>query len=70
MTDRPNVLVTGGAGYIGSHMVLALLDAGYSPLILDDFSTGHRDRRRDALLLLPQQEMMRPSEGRNGREEA
>ena len=41
MTDRVNVLVTGGAGYIGSHMVLALLDAGYSPLILDDFSTGH-----------------------------
>lgn len=41
MTDRANVLVTGGAGYIGSHMVLALLDAGHSPLILDDFSTGH-----------------------------
>mgnify|MGYP002043832961 CR=1 FL=1 len=34
-------MVTGGAGYIGSHMVLALLDAGHSPLILDDFSTGH-----------------------------
>ena len=41
MTDRANVLVTGGAGYIGSHMVLALLDAGHSPLIIDDFSTGH-----------------------------
>ena len=41
MTDRANVLVTGGAGYIGSHMVLALLDAGHSPLILDDYSTGH-----------------------------
>ena len=41
MTDRANVLVTGGAGYIGSHMVLALLDAGHSTLILDDFSTGH-----------------------------
>ena len=42
MIDRAKVLVTGGAGYIGSHMVLALLDAGYSPLILDDFSTGHK----------------------------
>ncbi len=41
MTKSAKVLVTGGAGYIGSHMVLALLDAGYSPLILDNFSTGH-----------------------------
>lgn len=35
------VLVTGGAGYIGSHMVLALLDAGHdSIVVLDDLSTG------------------------------
>ncbi|MBE7211335.1 MAG: UDP-glucose 4-epimerase GalE [Gluconacetobacter diazotrophicus] len=34
------VLVTGGAGYIGSHAVLALLDAGLRPVILDDLSTG------------------------------
>jgi UDP-glucose 4-epimerase len=42
MAAGRNILVTGGAGYIGSHMVLALLDAGYQPIILDDFSTGHR----------------------------
>ncbi len=42
MIDSAKVLVTGGAGYIGSHMVLALMDAGYSPLVLDDFSTGHQ----------------------------
>ena len=36
------VLVTGGAGYIGGHMVLALLDAGEKIVILDDLSTGFR----------------------------
>ena len=35
------VLVTGGAGYIGSHMVHESVDAGESVVVLDNLSTGH-----------------------------
>ncbi len=41
MTKR-HILVTGGAGYIGSHMTLALLGAGERPLVIDNLSTGSR----------------------------
>lgn len=37
------ILVTGGAGYIGSHTVLALKEAGHEVVILDNLSRGHRD---------------------------
>lgn len=39
----PSILVTGGAGYIGSHTVLALKRAGYEVIILDNLVYGHRD---------------------------
>lgn len=39
-----SVLVTGGAGYIGSHIVLALLDAGRRVVVLDDLSSGRREQ--------------------------
>ncbi|HEX2864311.1 MAG TPA: UDP-glucose 4-epimerase GalE [Deinococcales bacterium] len=39
----PTVLVTGGAGYIGSHTVLALQAAGFTPVVLDNLSSGHRE---------------------------
>lgn len=41
MADAP-ILITGGAGFIGSHLCDALLDKGYAVRILDDFSTGRR----------------------------
>ena len=40
---KPAVLVTGGAGYIGSHAVLALKDAGWHVAVIDDLSNGSRE---------------------------
>ncbi|MEA3041575.1 MAG: UDP-glucose 4-epimerase [Sphingomonadales bacterium] len=39
-SEKPTVLVTGGAGYIGSHAVLALLDAGWPVVVIDNLTTG------------------------------
>ena len=44
-----SVLVTGGAGFIGSHLVDALAGRGDEVVVLDDLSTGRRDNLRDAL---------------------
>ncbi|MBS0017033.1 MAG: UDP-glucose 4-epimerase GalE [Arthrospira sp. SH-MAG29] len=41
--NQLNVLVTGGAGYIGSHGVLALQRAGYNPIVLDNLVYGHQE---------------------------
>jgi len=41
--SKPTILVTGGAGYIGSHAVLALQRVGYEVIVLDNLVHGHRD---------------------------
>lgn len=46
MLEGLPVLVTGGAGYIGSHTCKALAAAGARPVVFDDLSTGHRDAVR------------------------
>jgi UDP-glucose 4-epimerase len=46
---KPTILVTGGAGYIGSHCVLALQRAGYGVVVLDNLVHGHREFVEDIL---------------------
>jgi UDP-glucose 4-epimerase len=54
MSNIPSVLVTGGAGYIGSHTVLQLAARGERVIVLDDLSTGFRQAVRDAALVIGQ----------------
>lgn len=46
-----NVLVTGGAGYIGSHVVKGLLRQGYHPVVYDNLQTGHRNAAKHATFI-------------------
>jgi len=52
MSQGTSILVTGGAGYIGSHTVLQLLARGERVVVLDDLSTGFRQAVRDAPLVV------------------
>jgi UDP-glucose 4-epimerase len=52
MKERPSVLVTGGAGYIGSHTLLQLISRGEKVVVLDDLSTGFRQAVRDVPLVV------------------
>ena len=49
MSQDANILITGGAGYIGSHVVLALRDRGWAVVVLDNLSTGHREAVPDGV---------------------
>jgi UDP-glucose 4-epimerase len=50
--SRPSILVTGGAGYIGSHVVLQLRARGERVVVLDDLSTGFRQAVLDTPLIV------------------
>lgn len=41
-SNKGNILVCGGAGYIGAHMCKMLAQRGFQPIVFDNFSTGHR----------------------------
>lgn len=43
MNDTRNILVTGGAGYIGSHTVVELMNKGFNPIIVDDFRNSNKN---------------------------
>jgi UDP-glucose 4-epimerase len=47
----PRVLITGGAGFIGSHVIESFFDAGYEVEVLDDLSSGTRENVRDGVAL-------------------
>src|SRR5262249_41823649 len=44
---RPKILVTGGAGFIGSHLTRRLVERGYSLIVLDNFQAGRRENLTD-----------------------
>lgn len=55
MNKKQSVLVTGGAGYIGSHTVVELINAGFEPIIVDDFRNSETNviERLEALVGQP-----------------
>jgi UDP-glucose 4-epimerase len=49
LSSKSTILVTGGAGYIGSHAALALKNAGYEVVVLDNLAYGHRELIEDVV---------------------
>lgn len=64
---RSRILVTGGAGYIGSHTVVELVNAGYAVTIVDNFSNSRLVRARTRWSLATTRTMATASEGEGER---
>ena len=52
MANQRYILICGGAGYIGSHVVQCMAQRGLTPVVLDDLSTGHRSAVADGVELI------------------
>ena len=60
VSANKRILVTGGAGYIGSNTVLQLMDAGYDVVVVDNLSRGHREAVDPARLRVLQPVVLEP----------
>lgn len=66
MSDTRRFLVTGGAGFIGSHIVEALLRRGHEVVVLDDLSSGRRENLEEAVASVAAPAGDRPSADASG----
>ena len=62
--DKKHALVTGGAGFIGSHLVDALLALGARVTVIDDLSTGHKENVRSDVKFIQGEALSRASAAR------
>ncbi len=49
MKDNKNILVTGGAGYIGSHTLVELFNSGFNPVVVDNLSNSSINNIRETM---------------------
>ncbi len=61
------ILLTGGAGYIGSHLYVLLFNIGYKPIILDNFSTSHRNVIQNIQKIIKSDVMIHEGDVRNNK---